>query len=149
MAARSLDRRELWEWLGAHSVVAAQPVRAGWVAAMERAGLVEQSIPRTRTLLESALRVLGAIPAQGQPLPVFADETVDDPHALDDGTRLQAMVIRALAVIHDRPVPTDAGELRRLWALAGVVLECACRFGHARDPPIPACSADRFGLLAE
>ncbi|MFD4461592.1 TIGR02679 family protein [Nocardia sp. NPDC058480] len=119
-AARASDRQALWAWLRAHPVVAAQPVLAGWVAASERAGLIEQSVERTRELLEKAVRVLRAIPAQGQPLPIFADETVGDPHALDEGTRLQGVVIRALSVIHDCPLPADAGELRRLWVSAGV-----------------------------
>ncbi|MFC9967627.1 TIGR02679 family protein [Nocardia ignorata] len=118
--ARALERQELWGWLARHPVIEAQPVLADWAAAMERAGVIEQSVTRTRTMLEQALRVLRAIPAQGQPLPVFADQTLDDPHALDDGTRLQGMVIRALAVMHGRPVPADSGELRQLWMSAGV-----------------------------
>lgn len=118
--AKAGERRQLWEWLARHPVVEAQPVLAEWAAAMERAGLIAQSIQQTQAMLEQALLVLRAIPAQGQPLPVFAAKTLGDPHALDEGTRLQGAVVRALAAIHDRKAPADASELRQLWMDAGI-----------------------------
>ncbi len=82
--------------------------------------MVGGSVTATRTLLEDALRVLGHLPAQGQPLPVFATDVLGYPHALDDGTRLSALVLRALAAIYDTAAPTAAEQRRALWERAGV-----------------------------
>ncbi|PPJ31624.1 TIGR02679 family protein [Nocardia nova] len=113
-------RRELWDWLDVHPVVRAQPALGEWARAMRRAGMVGGSVDTTRDLLADALTVLQAIPAPGTPLPVFAEQTVRNPHALDNGTRLQAIVFRALAVIHDCDVPGDAVGVRGFWEMAGV-----------------------------
>jgi len=122
-ADRSLaaeQRSALWDWLAGHEVVRAQPVLADWVASLRRAGLVAGSVERTRHELERTLLVLGRLPASGTPLPVLADDVLDDPHALDDGTRCAASVQRALAAIYDVAVPDDAPARRALWERAGV-----------------------------
>jgi uncharacterized protein (TIGR02679 family) len=114
------ERDELWNWLIAHPVVRAQPALAEWVAAVRRAGLVGGSLEATRGELDRVLRVLGELPATGVPLPVFADAVLGDPHALDDGTRCAGLVIRALSVMFDVPVPGDAPGRRALWERAAV-----------------------------
>ncbi|MGW5317723.1 TIGR02679 domain-containing protein [Nocardia thailandica] len=119
-AARDRIRRELWTWLHEHPVVRAQPALGAWADAVERAGLVNKSVPATRALLEQAVAVLAVLPATGLPLPVLAEQTVNDTHALDEGTRLRSLVMRGLAEIYQSPVPTDAGAARRMWELAGV-----------------------------
>ncbi|WP_328393645.1 TIGR02679 family protein [Nocardia sp. NBC_00416] len=119
-SAAAAERSALWEWLAGHDVIRAQPVLGAWAAAMRRAGLVGGSVERTRQELDCALRVLRAIPATGSPLPVFAESTVGDPHALDEGNRLQTMIVRALTILYDRELPTGAAELRQLWACAGI-----------------------------
>lgn len=122
-ARRGRDRAEraaLWDWLRAHEFITAQPALAGWVDHVRRAGMAGGSVTATRALLEDALRVLRQLPAQGQPLPVLATETLGDPHALDDGTRLSSLVLRALAAIYDTPAPEVAEQRRALWERAGV-----------------------------
>ncbi|WP_278265436.1 TIGR02679 family protein [Nocardia sp. AG03] len=119
-AARVRARAQLWDWLRSHPVVLAQPALTEWVTGAERSGLVGQSVPRTRGLLEQAVAVLAALPAAGVPVPVLAESTVGDTHALDEGTRLHSLVMRALAEIHQCPMPSDAVGVRRLWELAGV-----------------------------
>jgi uncharacterized protein (TIGR02679 family) len=122
-ARRERDRAEraaLWDWLRAHEVTTAQPALAGWVDHLRRAGVAGGSVAATRALLEDALRVLGQLPAPGQPLPVFAAKTLGDSHALDDGTRLSSLVLRALAAIYDTAVPKAAEQRRALWERAGV-----------------------------
>lgn len=121
---RALDsaaREELWRWLAGHPVVAAQPVLAEWVEGVRRAGLVGGSVERTRDELDRALRVVGALPATGVPLPVLADGVLGDPHALDEGERCAGLVLRALAVVYGVEPPGDAQERRALWERAGVV----------------------------
>ncbi|WP_328612611.1 TIGR02679 family protein [Amycolatopsis sp. NBC_00355] len=113
-------RAELWDWLGGHPVVTAQPALGDWVAGIRRAGLVEQSIPRTKEELAKVLRVLSELPAAGQPLPKFADEVLGDTHALDEGKRCANLVLKALVAIYDVPPPADAPERRALWERAGI-----------------------------
>ncbi|MFQ6230490.1 TIGR02679 domain-containing protein [Nocardia sp. NPDC002869] len=54
------------------------------------------------------------------PTLVFAESTVRDPHALDEGNRLHTMVVRALTILYDRERPTGTAALRDLWACAGI-----------------------------
>ncbi|MFF0225012.1 TIGR02679 family protein [Streptomyces sp. NPDC004629] len=115
------ERAELWTWLDGHDTVRAQPVLADWTASCRATGLVGGSPERTRTLLADALTVLAELPAQAEPLPVFAARVLKgDSHALDDGTRLSSVVLRALATVHDTAAPESAADRRALWTRAGV-----------------------------
>ena len=115
------ERAELWAWLDGHDTVVAQPALADWTASCRVAGLVGGSPERTRSLLTDALTVLAALPAGAEPLPVFAARVLKgDSHALDDGTRLSALVLRALASLHDTVPPQSAADRRALWTRAGV-----------------------------
>ncbi|MCX4680152.1 TIGR02679 family protein [Streptomyces sp. NBC_01433] len=102
-------RAALWEWLATHPVVLAQPALTAWADAARRAGLIGGGVPATREVLRDALTVLAELPAHGEPLPVFATRVLNDSHALDDGTRLSGLVLRALCTLYGTPVPgTDA-----------------------------------------
>lgn len=114
------QRNRLWRWLEEHELVTAQPALRDWVEQERRGGLVDGSVERTRGLFASALHVLQALPAQGKPLPAFAEAVLGDPHALDDGTRLSGIVLRALAAVCGAATPTDAGQRRNVWGWAGV-----------------------------
>ncbi|MEU3567279.1 TIGR02679 family protein [Kitasatospora sp. NPDC036755] len=118
---RTGQRDALWEWLAGHEVVTAQPALLEWVGHLRATGLIDGSPDRTRGLTAAALAVLAALPADGEPLPVLAARLLDgDSHALDDGTRLSSLVLRALSVLYGTDMP-DAAEARRaLWSRAGV-----------------------------
>ncbi|WP_405007704.1 TIGR02679 family protein [Kitasatospora purpeofusca] len=114
-------REALWGWLTGHEVVTAQPVLLEWVGHLRGNGLVDGSPDRTRGLLTAALTVLAALPADGEPLPALAARLLDgDSHALDDGTRLSGLVLRALAVLYGTDMPDAAEGRRALWSRAGV-----------------------------
>ncbi|WP_227996191.1 TIGR02679 family protein [Nocardia australiensis] len=113
-------RDQLWAWLSQHEVVGAQPALESWVRSTKKSGLIAGSVERTRVELARALRVLHELPGAGRPLPLFADDVLGDPHDLDEGTRLHTLVVRALSTIYGIDPPTDAGQLRALWARAGV-----------------------------
>ncbi len=105
----SAGRAELVEWLEwlRTSGVLARAARAG--------GRPQQE------LLETAVRIALRLPASGQLLPVFASSVAGDPHALDPGTSLGALVLRAAAAIAGRrDVPSSAPERRRLWREVGI-----------------------------
>ncbi|OMI40806.1 TIGR02679 family protein [Streptomyces sparsogenes] len=115
------ERTRLWTWLAGHDTVRAQPALSDWVASCRAAGLVGASPEHTRALLTDALTVLGELPARAEPLPVFAARVLNGhSHALDDGTPLSTLVLRALATLYDTAVPQSAAERRALWARAGV-----------------------------
>ncbi|MCX4689553.1 TIGR02679 family protein [Kitasatospora purpeofusca] len=114
-------REALWGWLTGHEVVTAQPVLLEWVGHLRGNGLVDGSPDRTRGLLTAALTVLAALPADGEPLPALAARLLDgDSHALDDGTRLSGLVLRALSVLYGTHMPDAAEGRRALWSRAGV-----------------------------
>lgn len=119
-AAAAAERAGLWAELTAHPVVAAQPALERWVEGTRRGGLIGGSVPTTRDHIEAVLAVVAALPGTGEPLPVLAERVLGDPHALDEGTRAGAGVLRALAALHDEPPPADATRRRELWALHGV-----------------------------
>lgn len=119
---RERERSRLWEWLEEQPVVTGEPVLAGWAAEARRQGLVGGSVRSTRELLERALKVLAALPSDGSPLQVFATRLFGDSHALDDGSRLSGLVLRAQAFRYGIDPPKDAQERRALWGRSGV--EC-------------------------
>lgn len=116
-AADGAAREELWGWVRAHPVVTAQPALEDWVSGLR---IVDTSPDATRTLLGRALDVLANLPAPGRPRAALAEDVLDDPHALDDDTRLATLVMRALAMIHDEDPPSTAAARHRLWERSGV-----------------------------
>ncbi|HKS50057.1 MAG TPA: TIGR02679 family protein [Amycolatopsis sp.] len=122
-ARSAAERAELWQWLFEHTIVSSQPALRDWAAHLRRTGLVNGSVPRTRELLDVALTVLERLPATGEPLPSFAEAVTGDPHALDEGTRLAGVVLRALAVQFGTEPPGNADQRRQLWERAGVAVD--------------------------
>ncbi|WP_217224594.1 TIGR02679 family protein [Streptomyces anulatus] len=118
---RNNERAALWEWLDNHPTIHAQPALLAWTAHCRTTGLIDNSTTRTRDLLTSALTVLSALPASGEPLPHFAARLLHgNSHALDDGTRLSTLTLRALATLYDQDPPESAQQRRALWTRAGV-----------------------------
>lgn len=122
-AERQRERTALWEWLYTHPVVTAEPVLRAWADDVKSGGLVDRSVPRTRALLDDALTVLAALPADGSPLPVFAAGVLRRTHGLDDDQRLSGIVLRALAIRYGQDPPEGAQARRALWQRAGVACD--------------------------
>ncbi|QNE73770.1 TIGR02679 family protein [Streptomyces finlayi] len=119
-ASVAAERAALWEWFATHPVVLAQPALDAWVGPVRRAGVIGGSVTATRRTLDDALHVLAGLPACGEPLPVFATRILDDSHALDDGTRLSSLVLRALSALYGTAAPETAADRRALWSRAGL-----------------------------
>ena len=115
-AARA--RQEMWTWLAEHPVVQGQPALLGWVDTLRRTGIGPPA--QARPLLVNALTVLDRLPGDGHPLPAFAEQALADPHALDEGTRLSGLVLRAVATLLDTQPPASAEQRRMLWERVGV-----------------------------
>ncbi|RVX40367.1 uncharacterized protein (TIGR02679 family) [Nonomuraea polychroma] len=111
-AERREEREALLDWFTTHPVVTAEPALLALSAV--RAG---------RDLLQQALAVLAALPGSGRPLAAVAADVTGDPHALDEGTRLSSLVLKALSMLYDIPAPEGAEARRALWERAGVACD--------------------------
>ncbi len=130
-AADNERRQRFWGEARRHALIRSHPELAAWLADIESTGLYRRLAGRgsedTAQLFERVLAVLtellGDAGGAGVRLPVLASRTLGDSHALDAGHRVPALVLRAMARIHGRPVPLTAAERRELWASAGVVCD--------------------------
>jgi uncharacterized protein (TIGR02679 family) len=94
-----------------------------WRHGLAADGTLTRLVRRGETpLAAQAVAVLDRLPAAVTPLPVLAEEVTGDPKALSGGT-LAHLVLRALALRADVPVPAGAAERRALWDGAGVVVD--------------------------
>ncbi|MEV0612504.1 TIGR02679 family protein [Nonomuraea sp. NPDC050404] len=96
---------------------------AGSSEAGARGGAGGLVVRAGRGLVGQALDVLAALPASGRPLAAVAAEVTGDPHALDEGTRLAALVLKGLAILYDVDAPEGAQARRALWERAGVACD--------------------------
>ena len=87
-----------------------------WAEAVRRSGLLTR-VPDARRVATEAVAVRAALSGAPRLRTELAAAVTGDAHALDDGRPLAALVLRALT---DGPLPSTAGERRRLWASAGV-----------------------------
>lgn len=119
-AEERLRREELWAEAGSHPAVLARPALHRWLADLRAGGLVKDG-----QTLRQALAVLAALtpPREEVRLPVLASEVLGASHALDTGRPVATLVLRALAVLADRPPPRSARERRELWEAAGVITD--------------------------
>ncbi|GAA4719266.1 TIGR02679 family protein [Phytohabitans rumicis] len=90
-----------------------------WLDGLRRDGTLTR-IVRAGLPFRNVIRVLDALPAADEPMPVFAERVLDDTKALADGA-VRGLVLRALAAWQGIPAPTNSEEERALWESAGVV----------------------------
>ncbi|MFR9779403.1 TIGR02679 domain-containing protein [Micromonospora sp. MS34] len=102
---------------------AGRHANAGWYGAwldtLRRDGTLTRAV-RTGLPFRDVLRVLDALPAPDEPVPVFADRVLDDTKALAEGP-LRGLVLRALAAWQQLPVPAGGEPERALWESVGLV----------------------------
>ena len=123
-AAGRAARQDLWSWLEAAARQVplfkdAPGAVAVWVERVRAQG-PRGGVEVHRRRLEQALAVLHAVPADDAPLAAFANDRAGDPHALDRGRRLAALVLDAVALATGAPLPTGAESARHLWETVGV-----------------------------
>lgn len=120
--AEQAAREGLWSWFEAETITLDPDGRhrlAPWVDRVRAQG-VRGGIDVHRHRLEQALRVLRALPADGVPLAALAADVLGDPHALDRGRRLAALVLDAVAMTAGLAPAGDAEAARELWERVGV-----------------------------
>ena len=90
-----------------------------WLDGLRRDGTLTRVV-RAGLPFGDVVRVLDALPAADEPIPVFADRLLDDTKALSEGP-LRGLVLRALAVWQEVPVPSGGEPERALWESVGLV----------------------------
>jgi uncharacterized protein (TIGR02679 family) len=107
--------------------LAAAPWVEIWLDEVRRSGVLGRlPPPRATTALTTAVRVIARLPRVIDP-PCgrgdLASLLTGDAHALDDGTVLAALVLRAAAAISERPYPARPAGRRELWRAVGVLTD--------------------------
>lgn len=92
-----------------------------WLAGLRRDGTLTRMV-RGGIDIRPVVKVLDALPAADEPMPIFADRVLDDTKALADGG-VRGLVVRALAAWTGVPVPAGSEQERQLWESVGVVLD--------------------------
>ena len=122
-SAEQAARFALWDWLAeqAADLPLGEPAAwaSGWVDRLHGQG-ARGGVEAHRCRLDAAVRVLRALPADGVSLAAFANDHLHDPHALDRGTRLAAIVLDAVALSSGAAFAEDAESVRELWESVGV-----------------------------
>lgn len=108
--------------------VSSLPWAAEWLEGVRRSrALLRLPDPESRTrALTSALDTVLVVTAPAAPVTSrneLAARLCGDAHALDDSSVRSALVLRALAAVAGRSVPSSAGERRALWELFGVAAD--------------------------
>jgi len=90
-----------------------------WLADLRRDGTLTRLIRSGRDL-EPAVRVLDALPADDEPMPILAERLLGDTKALTDST-LRKLLVRAITRWLDTEPPRNAEDERDLWETVGVI----------------------------
>ncbi|AKU92738.1 TIGR02679 family protein [Vulgatibacter incomptus] len=125
-AATAIERELLWE--GAARAVGERPELRAWLDDLRRHGLVSRAAHALsvgeEVVLERAIAAASRLPASGLALAVLAAETTGDAHALDAGSPLGGLVLRAAARIAGwHEPPSTAAPRRALWGEVGIVCD--------------------------
>ena len=125
---RRQQRARLWSWCAEQiegvPLLAATKRSSGWLDQLRQTGVRggDDGEHAFRHRLEQAVKVLSILPLEETvSLASFADDRLADPHALDRGGMLEAMVLDALSLGLGVERPRDAESVRQLWELVGVV----------------------------
>jgi uncharacterized protein (TIGR02679 family) len=124
-AAAQAERNAVWaaarEALESHGL-AGQPWAEAWLDGIR--AVVGRVDPHRRiAVVTTSVRCIARLPwdrpARGRT--ELASSVAGGSHALDDGSVLGALVVRAIALRLDVPPPLSPGDRRDLWARAGVL----------------------------
>ena len=140
-AAARKARTDFRSWLAGHEVIREHPPVAAWLDEAARQGRVSAD---TRSLVDRALRIVGALPAAGSiQRAVLAAELLDgDPHGLDAGTPLHRLTVSLLAAAAGLDEDAPA---RDVWAARNVLIDPISSVVATLNLPDPA--DDRLARL--
>lgn len=106
------------------AAVADRPQLAAWAAGLRRTGSlrrVSSDADDAARLVTDLATVLGELPADDEPVGVFARRTVGAAHALDEDRRVARLLLGAVAVLAGMPDGEGAAWRREAWSRVGVL----------------------------
>jgi uncharacterized protein (TIGR02679 family) len=124
-AQREIEERE-WKnlFFDASKKVENRPELQTWITQLRLTGSLRRyGITDARKLVQQALDIITALPAQDTPLAELAASILGDAHALDPDTSLSSIILRAVAVLGKCEKFDDAQSRRDAWASVGVVCD--------------------------
>lgn len=114
-------------WRDATSAFASRPELHPWLESLERLGVLRRLCgnqpPEGRALLAKLAHVVAALPASAEPMASFAARLLGDAHALDPGTPLATLAVRAASRIGGAHFTDDAEGRRSAWASSGILCD--------------------------
>lgn len=116
-----------WEdvWRQARASIR-QPELLEWLRELAREGIVKRFCDTAQSasaVLSQLVQVAGALPAAGEPLAALAARLFGDAHALDAGSPLATLAVRAAARLGGIQLEDDAEGRRSAWASVGVMCD--------------------------
>lgn len=131
VAHKDLKRRLLQAWAETHAdarvAFASWPAMTAWLEDLFAQGTLKRLAPeppQAAFLLSEIARMIAALPAQGDPLAGFAAKLYGDAHALDAGSPLATLAVRAAARLGGvQEFADDAEGRREAWAAVGVLCD--------------------------
>jgi uncharacterized protein (TIGR02679 family) len=97
-----------------------------WLDDLFATGLLKRLAPapaKVARLLSELAHLSRALPAAADPLATLAARLFGDAHALDPGTLLATLAVRAAALLGNTPFEDDAESRREAWASVGVLCD--------------------------
>ncbi len=120
----SIERQWAELFALAQTPIQSRPELVSWLEQVRTTGLLRRyELADARRLLFQALDVVDALPASNIPLAELAAAVVGDAHALDPGTSLGSLVLRAAAAMGKCERFDDARSRRETWAAVGVICD--------------------------
>jgi uncharacterized protein (TIGR02679 family) len=127
--AASRERETEWAvlWRETRLAFEGRPALSPWIDELARTGLVKRLCDndpvRAAAAMRDIARIVGALPATGEPLAAFAARLLGDAHALDPGSPRATLTVRAAARIGAIEFQDDAEGRRAAWASVGVMCD--------------------------
>jgi len=127
-AASKAARAQLWDGARDRVIRSGHPDLIEWLDNLKRVGLARKAAKRMdlseASVLGQALDVLEHLPEMGVSLAVLAARVLGDPHALDPGEPLGAVVLSGAAHLAGwSSTPTSAEGRQCLWLDVGVLCD--------------------------
>ena len=126
--ARTAPLRAGQDWLEAHPTLAARSWTVTWLETVRREVAAETGLSTYEVII--ALELLAAITAPDtrdgpawRSRTELAAQVAGEPHALDEGSAVAALVLRGLAAACGTAMPADGAGRRRLWSRFGVLTD--------------------------
>lgn len=127
--AEARQHEEAWAsaWQTTRHDLASRPSLLPWLSEVEASGLLKRlsrdDPAQASRLMSDLVRLVHALPVHAEPLAAFAARLLGNAHALDPGTPLATLAVRAVVYLRGSELEDDAEGRRTAWAEVGVMCD--------------------------